>query len=100
MRAAHDRSLEPDNSHLWEELHDKLIQFYQKVELPETAKRKARKANLAVRFYPVQLRLPRRLKNSDTLNVYVVYAVEIEPQEGEEAVEWMLLTTERVTNEA
>lgn len=99
VRAAHDRSLDPDNAHLWEYVSAQPIQFYQQVNLPETVKRKARTANLVIRFYPVQLRLPSRLKNSEPLNVYAVYAVEISPPEGEEAVEWMLLTTERVTNE-
>jgi hypothetical protein len=99
VRAAHDRSLDPDNAHLWEYVSAQPIQFYQQVNLPETVKRKARTANLVIRFYPVQLRLPSRLKNSEPLNVYAVYAVEISPPEGEEAVEWMLLTTEIVTNE-
>lgn len=99
VRAAHDRSLDPDNSHLWEYLSTQPLHFYQQVKLPETAKRSARTANLAVRFCPVQLRLPRRLKNLEPLNVYAVYASEIDPPEGEEAVSWMLLTTERVKDE-
>lgn len=66
--------------------------------MPETAKRSARKANLAIRFCPVQLRSPRRLDNQNPIEVYAVYAVEIDPPEGEEAVSWMLLTTEPVTN--
>jgi len=99
VRAAHNRSLDPDNAHLWEYMSVQLIQFYQQLNLPETAKRQARTASLAIRFCPVQLHLPSRLKNSQPLDVYAVYAVEIEPPQGEEAVEWMLLTTERVTNE-
>lgn len=99
VRAAHDRSLDPDNAHLWEYVSAQPLQFYQQVNLPETAKRKARTASLTISFCPVQLRLPSRFKNSAPLNVYAVYAVEIEPPQGEEAVEWMLLTTERVTNE-
>jgi hypothetical protein len=98
VRAAHDRSLEPNTVHLWEHLRVQPIQCYQEVELPETAKRKARKANLAIRFCPVQLRSPRRLDNQNPIEVYGVYAVEIDPPEGEEAVSWMLLTTEPVTN--
>ena len=100
VRAAHDRSLAPDNAHLWEYVMTQPIQFYQQVKLAETAKRKARTASFAVSFCPVQLRLPSRLKNSASLHVYAVYAVEIDPPVGVEAVEWMLLTTEPVTNEA
>jgi hypothetical protein len=38
------------------------------------------------------------LNNPDPFEVYAVYAQEIGPPEGEEAVSWMLLTTEAVTN--
>lgn len=99
VRAAHDRSLEPDNSHLWEHLSSQSIRFYQQVELAETAKRKARTAYDAVRFCLVQLRVTKHLKNPDPFDVYAVYAVEMDPPEGEEAVAWMLLTTEPVTHE-
>ena len=100
VRAAHDRSLTPDTAHLWEHLSTQPIQFYQEVELPATAKRQARTAQLAVRFCPVQLRLPRRLRYSEPCEVYAVYAQEIDPPVGVEAVSWMLLTTESVTSAA
>ncbi len=98
VRAAHDRSLDPDSVHLWEHLSVQPVQFYKDVELPETAKRSARTASLAVRFERVQLRCPRRLNKQDPLGVYAVYAQETDPPEGEEAACWMLLTTEPVTN--
>lgn len=98
VRAAHDRRLNLENNHLWEHLSVQQIQFYQEVELPETAKRQARRASLAVRFCSVQLCSPRRLKNQEPIEVYAVYAQEMEPPEGAEAVAWMLLTTEPVTN--
>lgn len=97
VRAAHDRSLDSDNAYLWEYLSDQPIKFYQEVDLPETGKRSARTTNLAVRFCPVALRCPRRLSKQDPFEVYAVYAVEIDPPEGEKAVAWMLLTTESVT---
>lgn len=53
-----------------------------------------------MRFCPVQLRAPRRLNNQDSFKVYALYAQEIDPPEGEQAVCWMLLTTETVTNAA
>lgn len=48
----------------------------------------------------MQLRSPRRLNNQDPFEVYAVYAQEIDPPEGEEAVSWMLLTSESVTSVA
>lgn len=98
VRAAHNRCLEPENDHLWEYVMTQAIQSYQEVDLPATAKRTARKALLSVRFGPVKLRCPKRFKNSEPLLVYAVYAREIDPPDGEEAVDWMLLTTEPVTN--
>lgn len=53
-----------------------------------------------MRFAQVQLRVPKRLSHQDALAVSVVYAVETTPLEGEEAVSWMLLTTEFVTTAA
>lgn len=101
VRAAHDRSLDSNTARrLWEHLSAQPIQFYQEVRLPETAKRSAHTAKLAVRFCPVQLRSPHRLENQDPFGVYAVYAQEIDPPEGEEAVSWMLLTTESVTSAA
>jgi hypothetical protein len=61
-----------------------------------TAHRQARKTKLAIRFAPVQLRTPYRFDNRDPLNVYAVYATEIDCPEGETPLEWMLLTTEVV----
>lgn len=100
VRAAHDRSLDSDTAHLWEHLSNQPIQVYQQVELVATSKRSARSAKLAVRFSPVQLRSPKRLSNQEPFKVYAVYALEIEPPAGEEAVSWMLLTTESITTSA
>jgi len=36
------------------------------------------------------------LKTPEPFNACAVYAIEIDPPEGEEAVSWMLLTTEKV----
>ncbi len=49
-------------------------------------------------MHPSCLRSPARIKEQEYLEVYGVYAVEIDSPEGCEPVEWMLLTTEPVTN--
>ncbi len=97
VRAAHNRSLEHDPHHLWEKLEAQPIKAFHNVELSETKTRKARTAKLAVRFCPVQLRSPARLGADSQLQVYAVYADEVDCPEGEEPVSWMLLTSERVT---
>lgn len=75
VRAAHNRSLDTNNTHLWEHLSAQPIQEEQEVELPATAKRAARTALLAMRFAQVQLRPPRSLSNQDPFKVYAVYAL-------------------------
>ena len=97
VRASHNRSLDHDPHRLWEKLEAQPIRAYHEVELSETKTRKARKAKLAVRFCPVQLRTPTRLDANSQLQVYAVYADEVDCPEGEEPVSWMLLTSEKVT---
>ncbi|MCC5619955.1 IS4 family transposase [Nostoc sp. CHAB 5715] len=98
VRAAHNRSLDSNSERLWSKLENQPISLSQEIELPQTSKRSARKAKLAVRFCPVNLRTPYRFDNRDPLLVYAVYATEIDCPEGETPVEWMLLTTEVVAD--
>jgi len=96
VRAAHDRSLDQNSERLWQKLESQPVRFEQEIKVPETGKRKARIAKLAVRFSKVLLRVPYRFDNRDPLPVYAVYAMEIDCPEGETPLEWMLLTTEVV----
>jgi len=96
VRAAHDRSLNTDSERLWAKMEGLPINFEQEIEIPATGKRSARQAKLAVRFSPVQLRVPLRFDCRDPLKVYAVYATEIDCPEGETPLSWMLLTTEVV----
>ena len=98
IRAAHNRALSEENSYLKEWLPDQPIKMEVLVELPKTKKRTERTATLAIRYAPIKLRSPARIKEPEYFEVYGVYAVEIDPPEGCEAVEWMILTTEPVTN--
>ena len=98
MRAAHDRSLDKDRERLWHKLESQPVRFEQEIDVPATANRQARQAKLAVRFCLVQLRTPYRFDNRDPMNVYAVYATEIDGPEGEIPLSWMLLTTEVVAD--
>ena len=62
-------------------------------------KRKARDANMAVAFAPVQIKAPHQKRGNhgdDPLLVWVVRVWEVDPPEGEERLEWFLLTNEPV----
>jgi len=96
VRAAHDRSLDQVSQRLWGKMESQPIHFEQDIDIPATAKRKARHAKLAVRFCLVQLRTPYRFDNRAPLNVYAVYATEIDCPEEDVPLSWMLLTTEEV----
>ncbi len=98
VRAAHNRSLDQDSQRLWTKLEAQPIRFEQEIDLPETRERPARKARLAVRFCPVELRTPYRFDNRDPLKVYAVYATEVDCPEGVSPLDWMLLTTEVVAD--
>lgn len=96
VRASHNRSLDQNSQRLWEVMTAQPVRFEQDIDLPATAHRQARKTKLAIRFAPVQLRTPYRFDNRDPINVYAVYATEIDCPEDETPLEWMLLTTEVV----
>jgi len=96
VRAAHDRSLDSNSERLWQKLEIQPVGLVQEIKVPETGKRKARNAKLAVKYTKVGLRVPYRFDNRDPLQVYAVYATEIDCPEGETPLEWMLLTTEVV----
>ncbi|MEH2248106.1 IS4 family transposase [Nostoc sp.] len=98
VRAADNRSLNSDSERLWSKLEAQPITLSQEIELPQTGKRSARKAKLAVRFCSVNLRTPYRFDNRDPLLVYAVYATEVDCPLCETPVEWMLLTTEVVAD--
>lgn len=67
------------------------------VEIAQRGGRRARKATLALRSLPVQLQVPAdRPQDSRPLSVNVILAQEIDPAPGEQALRWVLLTTEPV----
>lgn len=64
-----------------------------------TAKRTARDAKLAVAFAPVQITPPRKKTGkhgNKPLPVWVVRVWEVDPPEGQERLEWFLMTNEPV----
>ena len=96
IRAAHNRAITEENDYLWNVVQKQPLQFEQEIELPKNHNRKKRTATLAVKFCPVKLKAPPRLKTTDSFDIYAVMAEEINPPDGEEPISWMLLTTEIV----
>jgi len=74
------------------------------IEIPKRAKtkhakaREARSATVTVRFAPLRLNPPRnnpkhKKESLPDIDMHAVYVVEHNPPAGEEAIEWMLLTS-------
>lgn len=96
VRAAQDRSVQwPLEGRLWEVMGAQQPLGTYKLKVPEGPKRSARKALLQVRAQSVVLPLAHHwTKKQQPVEVFAVHAVEISPvPEGEEPIEWMLLTT-------
>lgn len=101
VRAAQDRSLADGTSlfskaEAWEEAGRMTV------ELPAALGRKARTAELSVKFGEVEIKRPKHRTAADglpaTISVTLVIGREISPPEGEEPALWFLLTTHRVND--
>jgi hypothetical protein len=72
------------------------------VKLPAAPGRKAREAELSVRFGKVEIKRPKHRTAADglpaTISVTLVVGSEIDPPEGEEPALWFLLTTHQVND--
>ena len=102
VRAAHDRALE-DGGHLFATVDALPVAGRAELDLPAKVGRKARKAQMAVRFLSASLARPRNgvaagLPKSVTMTVVDVR--EVDPPVGETPVHWRLLTTHAVADTA
>jgi len=104
VRAQHDRKAR-EQTRLWEHLQNQPVahEYTQRVPKRKQGKRLKghRQATLSVRYakvtFPPPINDPRYAKKAP-VELWAVQAIELNPPEGHEAVEWMLLTTLRVEN--
>lgn len=102
VRAAHDRALE-DGGKLFAHIDALPVAGRAQLDLPAKPGRKARQAQVAVRFARVPLARPRnglREGSPASLAVTVVDVREDAPPPGETPVHWRLLTTHAVSDAA
>jgi hypothetical protein len=107
VRACQNRKIEPDDKS--EEEHTYLFSFIDSqteqgrfsVKIPAAPGRKAREAEVAVRFSPVVLSKPLHGRATDLPDRVALTLVDVrettQPETGE-AIHWRLLTTHAVTN--
>ena len=96
VRAEHNRRVQHEHHHLWEQLAAQPVAGIKEVRLPRRANRAPRTAALEVRFGAVALRAPKTRARLPNVPVWAVWARETGAPPGVEPVEWMLLTTFRV----
>jgi hypothetical protein len=60
--------------------------------IPSRGGRRSRVAHMEIRYAPIQLRPPRRLRG-EALSLWAIHAIEPDPPPDGEAVEWLPLTT-------
>jgi hypothetical protein len=101
VRAAQDRCL-TDGTSLFAKAEAWVEQGRMAVDLPAAPGRKARRAELSLRFGKVGIMRPKNRKTScdlpKAMSVTLVIGREIDPPEGEEAALWFLLTTHQVND--
>jgi hypothetical protein len=101
VRAAQDRSL-ADGASLFSKLGTWGEGGRMTLDLPAAPGRKARQAELSVKFGRVEIRCPKHRAAIDglpkTISVALVIAREINHPEGEEPALWFLLTTHQVND--
>lgn len=112
VRAATNRCLHPDQGYY--SIQDKLDAqaFITSIDVPITKrekaekkskrhpKRQARTATISIRSTSIKIRrptdMPASLKLPEMLEFNVVHAIEQNPPEGEQAIEWTLFTSESI----
>lgn len=110
VRANADRTINRNSRYaekgvekLWERLRQEpetgsyTIDIQQRSKRKHCKEREARTATVSVRFAPFTLNPPRnnvkhRTEQLPDIEMYAVYVLEEDPPDGEESVEWMLLT--------
>ncbi len=80
IRAAHNRSLSEQEDYLWDYMEKQPVQFEQEIELPKNHQRKKRTVTSAIKFSPVKLRSPQRLKSTKSFDIYAVYLASLRRQ--------------------
>ena len=99
VRAAQNRIILEEVGKLWDYMDSQPVAGVHTIEIP--GKNSKRKANLEIRFASVTIKPPGQLKrfykeNIEPIVIDAVWVKEFNVSDGEEAIEWMLLTNEKV----
>ena len=98
MRANYDRLLVEGQGQLWEKVRGQEASGIQEVRVPRRGTRPSRVARLEVRFAHVTLKPPQRKSALVEVPLWAVLAQEVDSPHHVEPLQWMLLTTCKVTS--
>jgi len=93
VRAMHQRKLIDEDTTIWAHMEQLPLAGMLDVHIPARGGRKARTANLDVRFDQIGLRPPVKRRDLPPVQLWSVLAREKNPPSGEKPLEWILLTT-------
>jgi len=97
-RAYKNREIDDDGNELLDYKRLK-IQDIQSIEIPSSGDRKGRQTELEIRITPISIAPPENSHHTDVLEGFTaVYITERGAPEGEEPLNWVLITNRRVRN--
>jgi len=96
VRAKHERIVTGNGDKLTPYINEQSSAISYQVRIQQKGGRKARIANVAVRFASVTISPPKKQAKSDTINLTLISCNEISPPEGSKALCWKLYTNEPV----
>ena len=95
VRAAWNRRVNHDEKYLWEAMQAAPLLGITSLRLPGRGAQPERMAQMELRCAPILIRKPNhsKLKGLAEIEVHAVWAIEAAPPEGQDPVEWMLITS-------
>lgn len=98
IRSCQDRKIALSGL-LWQEMENSAIQTTIELHLPKTEKRLERDITMTIQYKRIVLQAPyRKNEKLENIKITALLAREINPPVGIQAVEWMLITTIRISN--
>jgi hypothetical protein len=92
VRAERTRRMTREHGSLWDFMATQPLAATQALAVPRRHHRPARTATLELRFAAVALKAPKRKRELPDLDLWAVWAREVNAPPGVEPLEWMLLT--------
>ena len=93
IRAGHDRLLDDGQTHLLDYIKSRPLAGTRQIHLPKRGNRCAREVQLDIRFAKATLKAPQRKQHIKDLTIWAILAEEVDCVEGEEPLQWLLITT-------